>query len=169
MSYTIEDFDFHLPPELIADEPLADRSASRMLALDRLSRTFDDSSFVALPEFFRDGDVLVLNNTKVFPARLFGRSSTGANVEIFLIEEKPDKIWNALARPAKRLQPGKHISFNESLTAEVIERGDGGTVKIRFDLDGDLDAAIDRIGRTPLPPYIKRMPEAIDADRDRYQ
>ena len=169
MVYSMEDFDFELPQELIASEPLDERSASRMLAVDRSSRTFDDKRFAELPEFLREGDVLVLNNTKVFPARLFGSTSTGAKVEVFLVEDLGDGVWTTLARPAKRLAPAKRIVFGPGLSAEVVERDESGTVRMRFEADGDIDAAIDRVGKTPLPPYIKRDSEALDADRERYQ
>jgi S-adenosylmethionine:tRNA ribosyltransferase-isomerase len=170
MPYSIEEFDFELPEELIASQALSERSASRMLVVDRRSRTFDDTRFAGLPGFLREGDVLVLNNTRVFPARLFGRLATGANVEIFLVEEFGSGIWSTLARPAKRLATGKRIDFGPGLAAEVLERdGDGGTVKLKFESEGEIDAAIDRVGRTPLPPYIKRKREMPDTDRERYQ
>src|SRR5688500_4888462 len=142
MPYSIEEFDFELPEELIASQALPERSASRMLVVDRRSRTFDDTRFAGLPGFLREGDVLVLNNTRVFPARLFGRLATGANVEIFLVEEFGSGIWSTLARPAKRLATGKRIDFGPGLAAEVLERdGDGGTVKLKFESEGEIDAA----------------------------
>ena len=109
MVYSIEDFDFDLPQELIASDPLEERSASRMLTVDRSSRSFDDKRFAELPEFLREGDVLVLNNTKVFPARLFGATRTGAKVEIFLVEDLGDGVWTTLARPAKRLAHARQL------------------------------------------------------------
>ena len=169
MAYSIEDFDFELPPELIASDPLEERSASRMLAVDRRARSFDDRRFAELPDFLRDGDVLVLNNTKVFPARLNGITATGAKVEIFLVEDAGGGIWTTLARPAKRLSAGKRIEFGSGLSAEVLERDDSGTVRMRFEAIADLDELVDKIGRTPLPPYIKRDTDALDADRERYQ
>ena len=169
MAYSIEDFDFELPQELIAGDPLDERSASRMLAVDRSSRSFDDKRFAELPDFLHPGDVLVINNTKVFPARLYGTTTTGAKIEVFLVEDAGGGVWTTLARPAKRLAAGKHIEFGPGLSAEVLEREDGGSVRLRFESDGDLDSAIDRLGRTPLPPYIKRAADALDADRDRYQ
>ena len=169
MSYSIEDFDFELPQELIAGDPLDERSASRMLAVDRSSRSFDDKRFAELPEFLHAGDVLVLNNTKVFPARLFGATTTGAKVEVFLVEDAGEGVWTTLAKPAKRLAPGKRIDFGPGLSAEVVERYESGSVRMRFEADGDLNAAIDRLGKTPLPPYIKRQADALDADRERYQ
>lgn len=170
MPYSIEEFDFELPEELIASEALPERSASRMLAVDRRSGSYYDARFAGLPGFLLDGDVLVLNNTRVFPARLFGRIATGANVEIFLVEELEAGVWSTLARPAKRLSAGKRIDFGHGLSAEVLERGsDGGKVKLRFETEGGIDEMIDRLGRTPLPPYIRREREAPDTDRERYQ
>jgi len=170
MPYSIEEFDFELPEELIASVALPERSASRMLTVDRRSGSFDDARFAGLPGFLRGDDVLVLNNTRVFPARLFGRIATGANVEVFLVEELETDVWSTLARPARRLAAGKRIDFGPGLAAEVLERGsDGGTVKLRFESDGPVDEMIDRLGRTPLPPYIRRDRESPDTDRERYQ
>ncbi len=165
----LSDFDFELPQELIAQTPLKERSASRMLAVDRSAGKFEDSVFHDLPRYLRKGDVLVINNTRVFPARLFGKTETGARIEIFLVEELADGSWETLARPARRLSTGKRIHFSEELTAEVVSRDDNGRVIVRFEADGDLFSIFERIGRTPLPPYIKRERDAIDADRERYQ
>src|SRR2546421_119315 len=118
----ISDFDYELPSELIAQQPLDQRDASRLMIVDRERQAFSDHAFHELPSFLKSRDVLVLNNTKVFPARLIGRSETGARVEIFLIEELGPTTWKALAKPAKRLAPGKRIAFGEKLTAQVIEK-----------------------------------------------
>lgn len=163
------ELNFELPPELIAAEALTERSASRMLKVDRSSANFSDGHFAEFPRLLRKGDVLVLNDTKVFPARLFGETETGGNVEIFLVESIGEKCWQVLARPAKRLKPGRSVIFDDDLKAEVVEKLDDGKLVVRFDADGDLDAAIDRVGRTPLPPYIKRLREQPDLDRERYQ
>lgn len=166
----ISDFDYTLPENLIAQQPLEKREASRMLVVGRGDKTLADKHFFDLPSFIREGDVVVLNNTRVFPARLFGRSETGANVEIFLVRPLADEnTWEALARPARRLKPGKKIIFGEKLTAEIADRLTDGKVTVLFHPDGDLDALLDKVGRTPLPPYIKRPQDAIDADRERYQ
>ena len=169
MTYSLEDFDFELPPEQIAAEALADRSASRMLVVGRSDGSLIDARFAGLSEFLREGDLLVVNNTKVFPARLFGVTDTGARLEIFLVEDLGDETWKVLARPARRLTPGKKVTFDENLAAIVVERKEAGSVLLRFEFDGDLDGAIDRVGRTPLPPYIKREKVARDRDRERYQ
>lgn len=165
----ISEFDYELPAELIAQEPLRERKASRMLFVDRAAGSFEDRHFVDLPGLLRKGDVLVLNNTKVFPARLFGRSETGANVEIFLVRKTEGDVWESLARPAKRLRVGKKIIFNERLSAEVVDKLPDGKILVRFEVDGDLYRILDEIGKTPLPPYIRRESLAIDTDRERYQ
>jgi len=167
----ISEFDFSLPPELIAQSPLANREASRLLVVDREADTFTDRSFVDLVELLRAGDVLVLNNTRVFPARLVGRTETGAKVEIFLIEELESGFWKTLARPGRRLSEGKIVNFAHGLRATIAEKTAEGNVLVVFKNDtGDIDDIIDQIGLTPLPPYIKREDTAAsDSDRERYQ
>jgi S-adenosylmethionine:tRNA ribosyltransferase-isomerase len=163
----IEEFDYGLPPELIASEPLKDRSASRMLYVNRGDGTFADRAFIDLPKILRAGDLVVLNNTRVFPARLNGRTETGANVELLLEEEVSHNFWHALARPAKRLKAGRNIEFNANLSGEVVERGNDGSVTLRFDPAIDLWEQFEAAGKVPLPHYIKRDDTADD--RDRYQ
>lgn len=165
----ISDLDYFLPDELIAQQPADRRDDSRMLVVDRGAGSFSDRTFGDLCEYLRPDDLLVLNNTKVFPARLLGRSSTGANIELFLIDKDDNNRWRALARPARRLQPGKQIDFAGKLTAEVIEKTTDGKVLVSFGECTDLFQVLDEIGKTPLPPYIKRDASVIDADRDRYQ
>lgn len=167
--YSLHDYQFDLPQELIAVEPLEERNRSRMMIVSRDFGTFDDGQFFELPETLQSGDVLVLNNTKVFPARLIGRSATGAAVEIFLIREAGHNRWETLARPARRLSPGKRIVFAPGFSASVIERDPDGRLIVEFEAEGSLDDAIDQFGRTPLPPYIKRDYDALDRDRERYQ
>ena len=165
----ISDFDYDLPDELIAQEPAAERDVSRMLVVDRRDASISDGQFVDLPEYLRPDDVLVLNNTKVFPARLFGQTETQANIEIFLVKEITENVWEILARPAKRLKTGKLITFSVDLRAWVRERTLEGKVIVQFEVDGDFDELIDKLGKTPLPPYIKRGRTDIDNDRERYQ
>ncbi len=165
----INEFNFDLPENLIAQEPLENRAESRMLVIDREPQTFYDEHFIRFPTFLKSGDVLVLNNTKVFPARLFGALETGAKVELFLVENLENNVWETLARPAKRLKIGKRIIFSDKLSAIVTEKNDGGRVFVKFDADGDFDAILDEIGQTPLPPYIKRNDRSSAADRERYQ
>jgi S-adenosylmethionine:tRNA ribosyltransferase-isomerase len=165
----LKDFDFELPDELIAQSALQKRDASRMLVVNRERSSFCDSAFIELPNFLRPGDLVVLNNTRVFPARLVGKLITGARIELFLVNELADGNWRTLARPAKRLTPGKKIVFDDRLSAEVIERTEDGKVDVRFECSGDFFAIVNEIGRTPLPPYIRRDESNIDTDRERYQ
>ena len=167
----ISDFDYELPEELIAQHPLGARDASRMLVVNRPARKWHDSRFAELPAYARAGDLLVVNNTRVFPARLQGkREPTGGHVELFLIRERAPDTWEALARPARRLQPGARISFaDERLRAEIIEALDEGRRVVRFCADAPLASLLEEIGDTPLPPYIKRGAEDSGEDRERYQ
>ena len=165
----LSELDFDLPSELIATEPLDQRDRSRLLRIDRATSEYTDSFFSQLPDLLHPSDVLVVNNTKVFPARLLGRSDTGAAVEIFLVREIAESRWEALAKPARRLPPGKSITFGEGFAGTIIERHDDGQVVISFETDLPIEEAIEKFGRTPLPPYIKRDRDAIDRDRERYQ
>ncbi len=165
----ISDFEYELPEQLIAQNPREKRESSRMLAVDRAANSLNDQNFFNLPEFLREGDIVVLNNTKVFPARLFGKSETGANIELFLVKNIRGRIWETLARPAKRLKIGKIIKFSEKLSAVVIEKTEKGRVVIEFSFEGDFDDIIDEIGKTPLPPYIKRDKQVSPNDKKRYQ
>jgi S-adenosylmethionine:tRNA ribosyltransferase-isomerase len=165
----ITEFNFELPDELIAQEPLRQRENSRMLFVDRAAAEFRDENFFDFPVFLQKGDVVVLNNTRVFPARLFGTSETGAKIELFLVRETEDHVWETLARPARRLKTGKKIFFGENLAAEVLEKSDEGRVFVKFEANGDFDDILERVGKTPLPPYIKRETGDFDKDRERYQ
>ncbi len=165
----LSDFSFELPDALIAQEPLAERADSRMLVVDRTRKSFVDREFTHFPQQLRKGDLLVLNDTKVFPARLFGRSETGARLELFLIEETEDGNWICLARPGKRAQAGKLVFISDDLSAEILGNHGNGQITVRFETGVPLEEAIDSIGRTPLPPYIKRQTDEPDQDRDRYQ
>jgi len=165
----ITEFDYELPERLIAQEPLEKRENSKMLVVRRADESFRDEQFFNFSKFLKKTDVIVLNNTKVFPARLFGVSETGARVEIFLVQELGNQVWETLARPARRLRTGKKIIFSKNLSAEVLEKSVEGRVFVRFAADGDFDALLDEIGKTPLPPYIKREEGTLDKDRERYQ
>ena len=166
----ISDFDYDLPEELIAQSPLSERDASRMLIVNREDETLQDSVFTSLPALLRPNDVLVLNNTKIFPARLLGeRIPTGGSVEVLLLRELETNVWQVLARPARRLRVGARISFGKSLLqAEVVDAADDGTRVIRFET-ANLREVIDEIGQTPLPPYIKRDQGTLEQDQERYQ
>ena len=163
-------FDFHLPDNLIAQEPLAERDASRMLIVDRRAGAWRDSQFTEFPQQLSAGDVLVINNTRVFPARLRGRRLPfGGSVELLLAREVKRNVWEALARPARRLRLDDQIEFaGAGLRARVIDSLDQGIRVIEFETNENLDDVIDRIGEPPLPPYINR-PGAVDSDRQRYQ
>jgi len=162
------ELDFELPTDLIAQQPAARRDGSRMLVVDRDHGTLTDRGFGEIVDLLGPNDVLVLNNTRVFPARLQGTSETGAEIEIFLVERGEDDLWTTLARPAKRLKPGKRIDFAKGFSATVVDRAEDGKTIVRFDSDGDFFDRLETIGQTPLPPYIKREGDAA-SDRKRYQ
>lgn len=167
----ISDFDYELPEELIAQHPLRERDAARMLVVDRGKREWHDSRFAELPSYIREGDLLVINNTRVFPARLVGRREpTGGRVELFLVREIEPLVWETLARPARRLQKGARVSFGDGdLRGEVIGVLEEGRRLVRFECDGSFESLIDELGQTPLPPYIHREGANLDDDRERYQ
>lgn len=183
----VSDFDFHLPPELIAQQPLTDRAASRMLHVRRESGEIRDRMFREFPELLREGDLVVFNNTKVFPARLFGhRSGSHAQpvslrnpaakeflkgkCEALLVKQVGEWDWEALVRPGRKVGIGERLTFgsdSDALHAEVIARGEFGERTLRLDPVPDFFAAIERIGHVPLPPYIDR--DDLASDRERYQ
>jgi len=167
----ISDFDYELPEELIAQEPLAERDASRMLIVDRKTQSWSDARFSALPTMLRASDALILNNTRVFPARLQGtRVPSGGAIELLPLRRIEPNIWETLTRPARRLQKGSRIAFSSSsLQAEVVESLDKGVRLIRFESDRPFDEVIEELGDTPLPPYIKRDQHSARDDRERYQ
>ena len=164
----LDEFDYLLPEDLIAAAPLERREASRMLCVDRAAGTIKDDAFSTFPARLREGDVLVLNNTRVFPAKLKGTTETGANVELLLQEEVEPNIWTALAKPARRLKPGKALVLGSGVTCEVLERKES-SVRIRFDSSIDVWKELERIGSTPLPHYIERPQGEKASDRERYQ
>ncbi|HEX8922778.1 MAG TPA: S-adenosylmethionine:tRNA ribosyltransferase-isomerase, partial [Pyrinomonadaceae bacterium] len=147
----IEDFDYQLPEELIAQHPLDRRDAARMLVLDRERGVWRDSQFAELPSYVRAGDVVVVNNTRVFPARLTGvREPSGGRIELFLVREVEPLVWEALSRPARRLQKGARLRFGDGrLRAEIIEALSDGRRVVRFECDGPMSALLEEIGQTP--------------------
>ena len=166
----VSDFDFALPEELIAQEPLADRGASRMLVVDRATGQFEDRVFRDLPSHLRPGDCLTLNDTRVFPARLLGhRAGFTGEVEALLIRALPGDglTWLCLVHPGRKIRTGEKLVFGEGLQAEVVGRNEFGQRTIRFACQGPLWDEIERVGHVPLPPYIERAD--TPADRDRYQ
>jgi S-adenosylmethionine:tRNA ribosyltransferase-isomerase len=170
-SVLVSDFDFELPPELIAQEPPAERGESRMLLLDRESRAWQDSWFDQLPELLREGDVLVLNDSRVIPARLFGvRPGSTGKVEVLLTEQVSDWEWRALTRPARRMAVGQELAFimpDVRLQATVVADGEFGERLLRFTPVDDFFARLELLGHVPLPPYIRRQDQPLD--RERYQ
>jgi S-adenosylmethionine:tRNA ribosyltransferase-isomerase len=167
----LSEFDYELPDELIAQQPLERRDSSRMLILNREAQTCEDSKFELLPEYMRAGDVLVVNNTRVFPARLIGqRDPSGGHVEVLLVREVEAATWEALVRPAHRLKQGAWIRFGDSnLRAEVMGSSTKGLRLLKFTGDGSLDLLLEQQGQTPLPPYIRRPSGSSSEDRERYQ
>lgn len=167
----LSDFDYELPEELIAQQPLEQRDASRMLVLNRATQTLEDSKFELLPEYIRAGDVVVVNNTRVFPARLIGqRDPSGGRVEVLLVREVEPATWEALVRPAQRLKDGAQIRFGDSdLRAEVLGRSEKGSLFLRFEGAKPLERLMIERGQTPLPPYIRRPSGTSAEDRERYQ
>jgi S-adenosylmethionine:tRNA ribosyltransferase-isomerase len=174
----ISDFDFELPEELIAQHPLGRRDASRMLVLNRAKQSWRDASFTEFPSELREGDAVVVNDTRVFPARLVGRREpTGGRVELLLVRRREGfegEAWEVLAKPARRLEAGARVTFGDGrLTAEALAATvDGAGRVVRFHPAGDFAALLEEFGRVPLPPYIKRDAEDLataDEDRERYQ
>lgn len=161
------DFYFDLPEELIAQDPLEDRSSSRLLVLDRESGSTSHHIFKEIVDMINPGDCLVLNNTKVIPARLLGiKEDTGAGVEIFLLKRVSDTEWETLVRPGKKLRPGARVSFGDGiLKAEIVDVLEEGNRLVRFEYDGIFEEILDKLGEMPLPPYITHKLK----DRDRYQ
>jgi len=167
----IADFDYELPTELIAQTPLEQRDASRMLVVDRSEQTWVDSSFKEFTTYPRPNDVVVVNNSRVIPARLLGhREESGGQVEIFLVREIEDQIWEALVRPGGRLKKGARAVFGEGrLIAELLDDPGPEMRRVRFHCEGSFHEVLAEIGSTPLPPYIKRPSGVSNEDRERYQ
>jgi S-adenosylmethionine:tRNA ribosyltransferase-isomerase len=169
----VADFDFDLPAELIAQQPVSERGSSRLMIVHRVSGTITGAHTRDLPDLLTPGDLVVVNDTRVFPARLYGhRMPSGGQVECLLLRRLDQERWDALVHPGQKLRPGCRMRFERGgvvLEAEILERRTFGRRTIRlWRLDGeDVDAAVDTIGEVPLPPYIKRAPDALD--RERYQ
>ncbi|TSI03241.1 tRNA preQ1(34) S-adenosylmethionine ribosyltransferase-isomerase QueA [Lysinibacillus sp. BW-2-10] len=163
----VEDFDFHLPEELIAQTPLEDRTASRLMIVDKKTGEVEHSNFKQIVEELHEGDCLVLNDTRVMPARLFGtKEETGANIEVLLLKQGENDEWETLVKPAKRVKVGTEISFGEGLLkATCINELEHGGRVFKFHYDGIFYEILDKLGEMPLPPYIH---ETLD-DRERYQ
>jgi S-adenosylmethionine:tRNA ribosyltransferase-isomerase len=178
----LSDFDYALPTERIADAPLAERDASRMLVLDRGAGSWEDAVFRELPERLRGDELIVVNNTRVIPARLFGRRAgvraegpgrqgrrgfLEATIEVLLVRRLGPDRWEALVRPGRKVRTGERIYLGDGLEAEVVGRGAYGLREVRLIAEGNIEEAIERVGHVPLPPYIHRADQP--SDRERYQ
>ena len=160
------DFNYELPEELIAQVPIEDRVASRLLVVDRCSGSIFDKHFYDIATYLESGDTLVLNNSKVLPARIFGeKEDTGAKIEFLLHKQVELNRWEVMARPGKRLKIGTVVCFDEGLSATVLEKKEDGLIDVRFECELSLFEVLHKIGSMPLPPYIKEKLE----DKDRYQ
>lgn len=161
------DFYFDLPQELIAQDPLEERSESRMLVLHKSDGSMEHHIFKEIIDYLRPGDCLVLNNTKVLPARLMGtKEDTGAAIEILLLKRRENDVWETLVKPGKKARPGTHIVFGDGcLRAEVLEVVEEGNRLLRFTYEGIFEEVLDRLGEMPLPPYITHKLQ----DKNRYQ
>lgn len=161
------DFYYDLPQELIAQTPIEKRDASRLMTLDRATGETGHHHFYDLPDFLRPGDCLILNNSRVLPARLVGQRLPGGGIcEVLLLVDKGDKVWECLVRPGRKLRKGTKLSFgNGELTAEIVEQLEEGGRLIRFDYEGIFLETLERLGKMPLPPYIKEELQ----DQERYQ
>ena len=167
----ISDFDYELPPDLIAQTPLAERDASRMMVLDRREQTWTDSSFKEFTSYLQPNDVVVVNNSRVIPARLAGRrTETGGHVEIFLVREIHNNVWEVLMRPGARLKESSLVTIGEGkLIAEILDSPGVEIRRVRFHCKGPFHEVLAEVGSTPLPPYIKRPTGVSQEDRERYQ
>jgi S-adenosylmethionine:tRNA ribosyltransferase-isomerase len=164
----VDEFDYKLPEELIAQQPLTERDGARMLVVDRANGTWEDRMFRDFPSYVHEGDCLVLNDSRVFPSRLYGRREhrTG-RVEILLTRQITANTWEALVRPGKKMRTGERVLIAADLSAQILGRGEFGERVVQLHADGDLFEVLERVGHVPLPPYIRR-PDSIE-DRSRYQ
>lgn len=163
----LHDFSYDLPQELIAQDPLEDRSSSRLMLLDKNTGAIEHKVFKDIIDYLNPGDCLVLNNTKVIPARLMGvREGTGASIEVLLLKRRENDVWEVLVKPGKKARPGDRIIFGEGkLTAEVLDVVEDGNRLIKFYYEGVFEAVLDELGQMPLPPYITHKLQ----DKNRYQ
>ena len=169
----LSDYDYNLPEELIAQMPADKRENSRMLVLDRNNKTIEHKHFFDIIDYIDENSILVLNNTKVLPARLYGTKDTGAKIEVFLLEPKEKNRWSALVKPSKRIKPDTVITISDDLKVKPIERlEDDGEWLVELIYDGDLFEILHKVGNIPLPPYIERKlstEELKQFDKERYQ
>lgn len=164
----LTDFKYKLSDKLIAQYPADRRDKSRLMVLEREGQNIDQKIFSNIADYFKEGDCLVINETKVFPARLMGtKDKTDAQVEIFLLRELENGLWEVLVRPARKVRVGNRLSVNNQLFCDVIDNTVSGGRVVRFNFAGDFFEIVDKIGQSPLPPYINREP--TPKDKDRYQ
>ncbi len=164
----LSDFKYKLPEKLIAKYPTEKRDESRLMVLDREKQTIEHRVFRDLVEYVNEGDCIVVNETKVFPARLMGtKDKTDAEVEIFLLRELENGLWEVLVRPARKVRVGNRLSVGDKLYCDVIDNTVSGGRVVRFNYAGDFYEIVDKLGQSPLPPYIDREPEPMD--KERYQ
>ncbi|HIU51611.1 MAG TPA: tRNA preQ1(34) S-adenosylmethionine ribosyltransferase-isomerase QueA [Candidatus Merdicola faecigallinarum] len=162
----VSDFNYYLPEELIAQVPIKKRDESRLMVLDREKKTIEHKVFKDIIEYLNPGDCLVRNNTKVLPARLYGKKETGAKIEFLLLNQIEGDIWECIVKPGSKLKPGTNVTFGEGkLKATILDVMPGGTRKVEFFYDGIFNEILDEIGLMPLPPYIH---ESLK-EKDRYQ
>ncbi len=163
----VSDFNYELPQELIAQHPYDKRDEARLMVLDKKNKTIEHKVFKDIIDFLNPGDCLVINNTKVIPARLLGLKDTGAKIEFLLLKRIEEDTWEAMVRPGHKLKPGTKVSFGDGiLKAEVLDVLDGGNRKVVFEYDGIFNEVLDKVGLMPLPPYIT---EATKEDQKKYQ
>lgn len=159
----VSEFRFDLPEELIAQHPYDKRDEARLMVIDKKTQRIEHKIFKDVIDYLEPGDCLVINNTKVLPARLYGKKETGANVEFLLLKRMEGDCWEAMVRPGNKLRPGTKVTFGDGiLQAEILEVLDGGNRKIKFEYDGIFNEILDQIGLMPLPPYIKEKLENND-------
>ena len=162
----VSEFDYELPEELIAQTPIKKRDESRLMVLDKENKKIEHKIFKDILEYLKPGDVLVRNNTKVLPARIYGKKNTGANVEFLLLKNIEGDIWESIVRPGNKLRVGTNVIFGDGkLKAEILEILPGGTRKVKFTYNGIFNEILDEIGLMPLPPYIHEQLK----EKDRYQ
>ena len=163
----VSEFNYNLPEDLIAQVPLAKRDESRLMVLNRETKTIENKVFKDILDYLKPGDCLVRNNTKVLPARLYGKKEgTGANVEFLLLKRIEGDIWETIVKPGRRLKPGTKVEFGDGLLkAEILDYSEDGSRKVKFEYDGIFNEILDQIGLMPLPPYIKERLK----EKDRYQ
>lgn len=169
---SINEYDYELPKELIAQVPSEKRENCKMMVLDKEKKTFSHKHFFDIVDYFDENDVLVLNNTKVIPARIFGKKDTGAHIEIFLLKQFSEKTWQVLIGPSKRVKPEMFIYVSDELKVKVLTREDEGKWIVEFIYDGNFYEILDRVGNIPLPPYIERQmtsEQLKSLDYERYQ